>query len=141
MVRLKNLWLRKSIISGLVLISLVACKKKEAEDPIVCSAGSGGTSTLVVELRHHALLIPSDSVYPDTVWIKYNAVNAGSGYDIQKIGNSGDSNIIFNNLKCGNYFITASGYDRNISFVVSGGLGITIEENKDSVFTTVAVTE
>jgi hypothetical protein len=139
--RLKNHSLKKSIFLGILLISIVACKKKEAVEPEVCNAGPGGSTTLVVDLKHHALLIPSDSIFPDTVWVKYNAVNAGSGYDIQKIGNTGDSTIVFNNLKCGSYFLTASGYDRSIGFVVTGGLGITIAENVDSVKVSVAVVE
>jgi hypothetical protein len=139
--RLKNQRLEKLIFFSLIFISVVACKKKEAEEPVVCIAGMGGSTTLVVELRHHDLLIPNDSIEPDTVWIKYNAVNAGSGYDIQKIGNIGDSNVVFNNLKCGNYFITASGYDRSIGFDVTGGLGITILENEDSVLAKVPVVE
>jgi hypothetical protein len=141
MMRLKIQMPGKLIFFSLLIISVFACKKKEADEPVVCTAGTGGSTTLIVELRHHDLLIPNDSVKPDTVWIKYNAVNAGAGYDVRKIGIVGDSNVIFNNLKCGNYFLTASGYDRSIGFDVTGGLGITIAENADTVLATVPVVE
>lgn len=118
-----------------------SCKKEKSPDTPVCVGGTGGSTTLIVKLKHHSLLIPSDSIYPDTVWVKYDAVNAGTGYDERKIGNPGDSTITFNNLKCGQYFLTASGYDRSIGYVVTGGLGITIAENEDTANYTVPVVE
>lgn len=137
----KNAFQKLAVLSLIVVVSF-ACKKKAADDPApTCVAGTGGSTTLVVVLRHHSLLIPSDSVHPDTVWIKYNAVNAGSGYDQRVIGIPGDTSIVVGNLKCGNYFLTASGYDNSISLPVNGGLGIRIEENADTVVSTVPVVE
>ena len=129
------------VLLGWLFLASSACKKDKADDAIPCVGGTGGSTTLLVDLKHHSLQIPSDSVYPDTVWLKYNAVNAGSGYDERKIGNPGDTTITFSNLKCGNYYLIASGYDRSIGFVVHGGLGITIAENEDTVAYTVAVVE
>ena len=138
----KKTFLRKTGMYSFLVLTFLACKKKEAEDPVVtCIAGIGGSTTLIVDLKHHSLLIPSDSLHPDTVWIKYNAVDAGLGYDVQKIGIPGDSTITFNGLKCGNYFLTASGYDNSISMPVNGGLGITIAESSDTVMVTIPVVE
>ena len=129
-------------ILSLVLLGINACHKKDDTTPTpTCIGGSGGDKTLVVDLKHHTLQIPNDSIYPDTVWVKYNAINAGSGYDIQKVGVSGDTTITFTGLKCGNYFLTASGYDRTIDMVVSGGIKITIADTDGVVKFTVPVTE
>ncbi len=143
--RLKNINTVFCAILGLFLLSMNACKKDKAEEPVTpvtsCVGDSGGTTVLIVDLKHHALQIPNDSVYPDTVWIKYNAVNAGSGFDEEKIGVPGDTTIIFTGLKCGNYYLTASGYDRSIGLTVTGGIGISIAENLDTVAYTVPVVE
>ena len=86
----KKTLLYSTVLAFLFLMSF-SCKKEKSPDPPVCVGGTGGSTTLVVTLKHHSLLIPSDSIYPDTVWVKYDAVNAGSGYEgmiLQSIANT-----------------------------------------------------
>lgn len=96
-----------------------SCKKDSK-----CEAGTGGSLTIVAKLKHHGVVIPNDSLYPDTVWVKFSVkdwANPPSGYDLRFIGSPGEDHVHLPGLKCGDYFFYAAGYDTSISQNVMGG--------------------
>ncbi len=109
-----------------------SCKKD-------CLAGSGGGLTFVVKLKHHGAIIPNDSLRPDTVWVKYNALtwqNPPSDYDARFIGEFPEDHVHVTQMKCGDYFIYAAGFDASINEQVRGGVkfstdGKTLESQVD----------
>ncbi len=126
----------------LILIMVVfntACKKDNK-----CEAGSGGALTLIAKLKHHAVIIPNDSLRPDTVWIRYNAQDwssAPSGADAMLVGEFPEDHIHISGLKCGDYYLYASGWDASISQIVTGGRAFSTENSDGELEVDIAVTE
>lgn len=126
-------------IISLALLSFSACKKDNK-----CDAGSGGNLSLAATLKHHGSVIPNDSLRPDTVWIKYNAQdwnNAPSGSDAMFIGEYPEDHVHITGLKCGDYYLYASGWDNSISMEVKGGRAFSTENDEGELHVDIAVTE
>lgn len=105
----------------LLVFSAFSCKKKS-------SAGFGGNATLNVTGQHHGVTI--DSL---TVFIKFNTSEAPSDavYDANfPVTHFGPQNsyAILKNLKAGDYYIYAEGWDPSISNTVKGGIPYTIDK-------------
>lgn len=121
----------KKILTAVFLLSFVlflfSCKK----------AGLGGKATLAVTVKHHDLVIMNHIGYPDTVFFKYNAKDlpgtAASDFDTYFVGEEGEDHVHCEELKPGNYYIYAVGFDTTISQRVTGGMPFTIKgKDKDS---------
>ena len=144
---------KNNIIPALLFLSLsiiyiASCKKDSATDPttpgISCVADSGGTKTIIARLEHHTVNIPNQVSNPDTVWVKFNASNwsdAPNNYSIRFIGVGGEDHINLTNLKCGNYFLYAAGYDTSISSPVFGGINVVLSTTDSVVTKAIPVTE
>lgn len=144
---------RKNIIPALLFLSLsilyiASCKKDTSTDPTTpvssCIADTGGTKTIIARLEHHIVNIPNQVSNPDTVWVKFNASNwsdAPNNFSIRYIGVGGEDHINLTNLKCGNYFLFASGYDTSISSPVFGGINVTLSTTDSVVTKAIPVTE
>ncbi len=144
---------KKNIIPTLLLLSLsiiiiASCKKDSSTDPttpgVACIADSGGTKTIIARLEHHTVNIPNQISNPDTVWVKFNAINwsdAPNNFSVRYIGVGGEDHINLTNLKCGNYFLYASGYDTSIASPVFGGINVTLSPSDSIVNKAIPVTE
>jgi hypothetical protein len=108
------------------LISFQACNRGE-DDPIIPIAGKGGNATLRVTPMHHVTYIDSCKVY-----IKYNATEAPVSFDdsawCTAVG--GKPIASFSQLKTGNYYLVARGWDTTIMEAVKGGVPYVITEEK-----------
>lgn len=131
---------RTLLLTGIAAIAIgTSCKKDNK-----CEAGSGGSLTLVVQLRHHNALIVNDSLRPDTVWVKYNAKDwsgAPSGADAVFIGEFPEDHVHISGLKCGDYYLFGSGWDNSVSEIVKGGRAFSTENDSGEESVTIAVTE
>lgn len=145
--------LKKNFIPALILFSfaliyVASCKKDSATDPTTliptCVADTGGTKSIIARLEHHTMNIPNQIANPDTVWVKFNASNwsdAPNNFSVRYIGVSGEDHINLTNLKCGNYFLYAVGYDTSISSPVFGGINVTLLTSDSVVTKAIPVTE
>ncbi len=119
---------------------IVSCKKQKR-----CSAGTGGDITLIASPKHHILPIFSKVPYLDTIYLKFNTSESPgpgtSDYDIFFVGTVGTSNVRCEGLKCGDYYILATGFDSTIDARVFGGLPITLSEGENEKSIDVPVVE
>lgn len=130
------------LISGLGTAALLtSCKE---DDEAACIGGDGGQLTIVATLEHHGDVIPNSPGYPDTVWVKYNTQewsNAPLGYDKQVIGEEGEDHVHITGLKCGKYYLYASGFDTTIQMVVRGGIPISTNQSTGELMIDIPATE
>lgn len=144
----------------IVIINTGCSKKKGCTDPVSLAydadaekddgsctyGGLGGNVTLVVSPEHHGLPIISTSTYPDTAFIKYNAINSPgdspSAYDLIVVGDSGEDHVHIENLLPGKYIVFMTGWDTtNTGFRVRGGLGIEITQSTGTLEKVIPVSE
>ncbi len=126
------------IISGTFFLN-TSCKKDNK-----CEAGSGGSLVLVTQLKHHGTVIVNDSLRPDTVWIKYNVQDwsgAPAGSDAVFIGEYPEDHVHISGLKCGDYYLYASGWDTSIGEIVTGGRAFSTEDESGELHVDIAVIE
>lgn len=129
------------LITVLGTFTIEACKDDDENN---CIGGSGGSLTMVVKLAHHGVLIPNDSLRPDTLWIKYNVSDwsgAPAGYDKMLIGEYPEDHIHVSGMKCGKYYLYASGWDVDLGEVVRGGIPYETDKSSGEITVTVPVTE
>lgn len=128
------------LILGFSIVASVACKKDST-----CSAGSGGSLTLVAYLQHHERTIPNQGNYPDTVYVKYNTQEypggLASNYDIYFVGDSGEDHVHVKNLRCGDYYLFGAALDTNIHKRVTGGRPFSTSVTSGEIGINLAVTE
>lgn len=102
--------------------------------------GTGGKASIQGNVKHHDELIPGATVY-----IKYGAKELpgtdSSDYDDQTKADSLGAFYKFENLKKGNYFLYATGFDSEESQTVKGGIPVKINESDENVLTDIPVTE
>ena len=136
---MKSLKINFSVLFLCVLFSFSACKKKCAE------AGTGGNVTLVAFPQHHGMAILSGALYPDTVYLKFNAKdNPGTNlasYDTYFVGEAGEEHVHLEGLKCGDYYIYAVGYDSTIHERVQGGIPYSFDKESGELNLTIPVVE
>jgi len=124
----------KLIALSFLLFSIVSCEKDDG-----CDGGTGGKNSLKVYLKHHSKIIPPQSNYPDTLFIKGTALSDFDNYVVNS-----DTSVDFltvPNLKCGDYYLYGVGWDAAISQRVKGGVPVTIPDNDAEVTVNVPVTE
>jgi hypothetical protein len=125
----KIIWISIFIVSSSLILS---CKK----------AGLGGEATLVAYPKHHEV-----PIYGATVYVKFNTKDSpGSdlgSYDAVFQGEANEDHVHLEELKQGNYYIYAVGYDSAISQAVYGGKSVTIKrkDRKDEQNIDISVTE
>ena len=111
------------ITAALLITAFTSCKEEKDE----CTAGTGGSVTLVAFPQHHGA-----DVRPYNVYVKYNTQNSPgtdpANYDLTIAADTTENHIEIENLKCGDYYIYMVGYDTAISEGVSGGIPTTIAE-------------
>lgn len=105
-------------ISVFSLVTFNSCYKE----------GIGGKSSINGFVSHHSHHVPNAIVY-----IKYGAVEF-PGTDISKYDASvtadGSAHYEIKDLRKGEYYLYAVGYDNSIMETVSGGTGIKLKYNK-----------
>ena len=122
----------------LLAVFSFSCNRKDEDS----SAGKGGNATLKITPVHHTKYIDSCRVY-----IKYNAVDAPSGYDDSTwaVTVNGVPVASFTELKKGSYYIFGTGWDDAQPagaswWNVKGGIPYTITEEKE-INLTLPITE
>ena len=129
--------MRNIFFIAIAAIAFTSCTKE----------GLGGDATLVVKPAHHGLPIVSTTAYQDSVFIKYNTLDAPANptteYDLLIVGTVGEDHIHVEGLKHGDYYVYCTGWDTSINMRVSGGIPVTIKrkERKDEIVTDVPVVE
>jgi hypothetical protein len=126
---MKSAWLKAILFTGLS-ISLFACKDKPQSSNVTPTyvAGKGGLATMRVVVENSGVKVDSGWVY-----VKYNAAvtPAGSKYDdsanIKYV--DGVPMAIFTELKVGDYFFAARGWDIIRSQTVYGTRPFTIDKS------------
>lgn len=126
-------------MKGLLLCSfltltlfLTSCKK----DP-----GPGGDTTIATIVKHHEKTIPGATIY-----IKYGATEfpgeSPSNYDNSRTADKA-GHTHFEELKKGDYYFYAVGYDSTISEIVKGGVHyeVTKKDKDKHVDVNIAVVE
>ena len=122
---------------ALCILALSSCKK----------AGTDGDATVVVFAKHHGVIIPNDSLHPDSVFVFFNEkdlpTDPTNNYDALFVGEAGEDHVHCEHLHTGTYFIYATGWDNNINARVKGGVSIKIryKDRKKEIDQDVPVTE
>ena len=121
---------------------------KEAEEDdgsCIYTAGEGGNVTIVALPKHHGMPIASDSLYPDSAFIKFNATNSPGinpgDYDKIIVGEANEQHVHIEGLKRGKYFIFMTGYDTVIPARVTGGIPYEITLTSGEIKLDIPVTE
>ncbi len=123
----------KQLKTFLVITALmtVSCKKND----------TGGSAIINVTATHHGKRIPFTSVY-----IKYGAKEF-PGFDANSYTTSqmtdAEAQTSFQDLRPGDYYLYAVGYDSAISASVKGGIGVSFKwkERKNEVTVELPITE
>ena len=121
--------------------------KDAEEDDGLCTynAGLGGNVTIAAFPKHHGMPIVSDSLYPDSAFVKFNTSNypgpnAGL-YDVVIAGSSGENHVHIEGLKRGKYFIYMTGRDSILNARVSGGIPYEITQTSGEIDLDIPVSE
>jgi hypothetical protein len=149
-------------IAALMPLVFTGCKKKgctdilswkydedaEKDDGSCEYGGVGGGISIVAYPEHHGNPIVSSAAYPDSAFIKFNAINSPgddpSAYDLVVSGTAGENHLHIPNLKQGKYFIFCTGFDSTLppgSQRVSGGIPYTLTQSSGEAQVHVPVTE
>lgn len=111
-------------ISCISALAITGCSKSSSDH-----AGKGGSAMLTVQLQHHAI---AKNLENGTVYIKYDSKDVPTDgiYDDSAKCSPVDTTqtAIFSNLKNGNYFLYAKGFDTSIYKPVFGGGAYTITQ-------------
>ena len=128
-------------ILGAFLLFAGSC----SDDEECGEAGQGGDVTFVVKPKHHSVPIYSQGSYPDTVMIKYDTQEypgaSPSLYDLVVVGDSGEDHVHIPGMKCGDYYIFATGLDTSIMERVVGGRPFSTAQKSGEITIVVGVTE
>lgn len=90
-----------------------------------CKAGKGGNATLNVSVLSDS----KNPIYGTTVYIKYGQSTAPAninGFDAKLQPSAGSNTVSFTSLKCGTYYLYATGYDSVLKSPVAGGAPLSI---------------
>ena len=95
----------------------IACKDDDDPAPVVpvCSAGKGGSVTIVSFAKHNGVPIINSSTNEDTAYIKFNTTTSPglspANYDTFYVSEEGEDHIHCAGLKCGDYFLYRTAFD------------------------------
>ena len=136
------------ILTFVVISVFTSCTKDNDTDGNNCIADTGGSLTLVVYPRHHGASIWSHGNYRDTVYVKFNTqVFPGTNplkYDLALAGDSGEDHVHVEGMKCGDYYIYATGWDTTLAppdTIVRGGIPYSTEAAYGEIIINVPVVE
>lgn len=106
-----------------------------------CKEGLDGRATVTASTFHHSTAITGATVY-----IKFDAKDAPanlSDYDVSYTADAASGSVRIENLKCGDYYFFATGYDPAIALPVQGGVPFSIAyaDRKDDLVIEIPVTE
>ena len=126
--------MKKIILLTAVLLSssITSCKK----------SNTGGKATLVAFPKHHG-----KAIYGATFYVKFGAKdlpsNPTTNYDLKINGSAKEDHAHIEDLRYGNYYVYAVGYDSSIKMPVIGGVAATLKwsERKKEVDIDVPVSE
>ena len=132
----------KIILTALFISTIItSCKKDEDK----CSAGKGGSLTIVAFPQHHGKAIYNQPTYPDTIYVKFNTqVSPGlstANYDTYFVGETGEDHVHMEGLKCGDYYFLGAGFDTTINQRVIGGIPYSTEQKEGEIDLNIPVTE
>ncbi len=122
---------RSLIILFLISLLTTDCKKGD----------TGGDATVTAFVMHH-----SKAINFPTVYVKFDAKDLPSdpttNYDLKLVGVD-ENHVHIKNLRYGNYYLYAVGFDSSIMLPVNGGIPLTInwKNRRNAVDVTVPVTE
>ena len=152
--------LLRFLVFGLTILITATCtKKKGCTDPVsynydadaekddgTCEyAGLGGNASIVAFPQHHGMPIFGSSAYPDSAYVKFNAIESPgtntSVYDAVFAGDSAEDHVHLPGLKRGKYYILMSGWDSTIQRRVSGGVPYVLSQTSGEVDLIVPVVE
>lgn len=110
-----------------------------------CSKKEDYNVTIVAFPKHHGMPIVSDSLYPDSAFIKFNATNSPGtspgDFDRIVVGEANEQHVHIEGLKRGKYFIFMTGFDTVISARVTGGIPYEITQTSGEIDLDIPVTE
>jgi hypothetical protein len=132
---------KEIILSALFIVSLfTACKKDDK-----CSAGTGGSLTIVAFPQHHGKTIYNQPNYLDTIYVKFNTQESPgvstANYDTYFVGEAGEDHVHMEGLKCGDYFFLGAGFDTTINQRVIGGIPYSTNQKEGEIDLNIPVTE
>ena len=123
-------------------LCILSCKKEGLEK---CIAGSGGYLTLKVFLQHGEHAVVNLKTYRDTVYIKYNTRefpgSNPSAYDASFFGDWPGDSVVIPNLRCGDYYLYAVGFESIHSYRVTGGIPFSTGDKNGEIRVTIPVSE
>ena len=139
----------KSIVFAIISLSSIgllcsSCKKKDK-----CTAGSGGSLTVVVFPQHHQVAIPNRENYRDTVYLKFctqeqmvlNANKVPTEFDAKFIGEGNEDHVHLTGLNPGEYYIFVNAFDSVAKFRVFGGIPFSTDQTSGEVDLYIPVSE
>lgn len=121
-----------AIVALASLLTIVSCKKND----------TGGKAEIHAHIGHHNTEISSSIVY-----IKFNSRSAPSdpttNYDLKVEGEATDNHVHIDELRPGNYYLYAVGFDKTINKTVKGGTAVEIKwkDRKKTIEAEIEVTE
>lgn len=125
-------WYYVAALSLFSMLIFSSCKKE----------GTGGKATIAAFPKHHEAPIKSAVIYVKFGAKEYPGKNA-SDYDLTITGEADEDHIHIEDLKWGDYYLYATGYDSSIAKAVAGGVPVTIKrsQRKEEVTVTIPVSE
>ena len=108
------------VLAVVSVTALISCKK----------AGLGGDATIVAFPKHHG-----KAIYGATVFVKFNTKDspgADGNYDATFTGETNEDHVHLEELKQGDYYFYAVGFDSTIKQTVYGGQSFTIKRKDKS---------
>jgi len=104
--------------------------------------GTGGKASLHIQIAHHSVPINGATLY-----IKFGAQDMPSNpitdYDLKLLASQTDSHIQVENLRPGDYYLYAVGFDPAVNQTLEGGIPVKIKwkERKENIDVNLAITE
>ena len=139
-------FMRKILLTAGTIALFAGCSKDtDIPDYLTCDAGNEGKITLVLKPEHHAEPVIGQPGYPDTAFIKFDAMEYPGDdplkYDMVIVGEAGADSVVLTNMSCGQYYIYMTGFDTSIVERVRGGIPYFLENEPDDRTISIPVTE
>ena len=103
-------------LAVIITVGIFSCKKGD----------TGGKAEIHAKISHH-----SSPINASTVYVKFDTqempANPTSDYDLKVDGEATDNHVHIEDLRYGEYYLYAVGFDNAIGQTVKGGVPITIK--------------
>ena len=135
----------KNIYFFFLFIAFVfsSCKKDEEQDAIAITPDTSYVNFYAIA-KHHGVTIPSQSFYPDTLFLEHHTTHFPSSmaaFDTFYVGIPGDTFVYFRVHQPDSMFLFMKGWDTMINMLVVGGIPYTTITDSGSIYINVPVTE